>query len=254
VSQQQPPSGPSTRLPRLIAALAAALAAVRVTTYSTFWIWNKADALTPVDLPSANGTPLETVNPSAKPSPKPTPPPPPKGTIDGAFMVDYKGDRMPIMAAPWRKEKYEPITLGGVAQWLDVHVKYDGQSSWGNLAGFGLFDPENTTYKGKASLNYASRLVGGRMLNRFYQGKPVPIKSTVKHRDLTINGHPAHELIARIPVKQPKLKETYSQLAIIVIDRGDGTAVAAYGDFSGTTAARWLPIWRQHVAKIQIAG
>ncbi|HEY3000964.1 MAG TPA: hypothetical protein VGJ44_01330 [Kribbellaceae bacterium] len=248
------PAAPGSRssVPRLAAALATVLAAVLVTASSTFWIWNRADALTPVDLPSANATPLETVTPSAKPLP------PPDGHLRDGVITNGKGDKMPALPAPRWKQEWDQIALGGVAQWMTVHKNYDGKgSTWGDLVGFGIFDPSSDdkwTYSNKpADLKYASQLVGGRMITRLYKGKAQPIKGTVKHRALVVDGHPAHEVIARVPVREAKLAETYSQLAIVVIDRGDGSAAVAYGDFAGTSAAHWLAVWRQHVLKITIA-
>ena len=197
--------------------------------------------LTPVDLPSA-GKPLETVDPQGFLEPK---------VADGK-MVNTLGDTMPLMPAPPWGQSSDPITYRGLGFWMDVHVKYDGTNTWGNAVFFGIFQPEEPYASTPAGIRKTATLVGGRILNRIYDGKVVPIKSTVKHRRLTIDGHRAHEITARVPIKKAQLAETFSTLGMIVIDRGDGTAAVSATVISGSTTAKWLPIWREHVAQIKI--
>lgn len=238
---QQSPAVPRSRTPRLVAALATLVAAVLVTAWTVHWTWSRADALTPVDLPSA-GKPLETVDPQGFLEPK---------VADGK-MVNTLGDTMPLMPAPPWGQSSDPITYRGLGFWMDVHVKYDGTNTWGNAVFFGIFQPEEPYASTPAGIRKTATLVGGRILNRIYDGKVVPIKSTVKHRRLTVDGHRAHEITARVPIKQAQLAETFSTLGMIVIDRGDGTAAVSATVISGSTTAKWLPIWREHVAQIKI--
>jgi hypothetical protein len=238
---RQSPAVPRSRTPRLVAALATLVAAVLVTTWTVHWTWSRADALTPVDLPSA-GKPLETVDPQGFLEPK---------VADGK-MVNTLGDTMPLMPAPPWGQSSDPITYRGLGFWMDVHVKYDGTNTWGNAVFFGIFHPEEPYTSTPAGIRKTATLVGGRILNRIYDAKVVPIKSTVKHRPITVDGHRAHEITARVPIKQAQLAETFSTLGMIVIDRGDGTAAVSATVISGSTTAKWLPIWREHVAQIKI--
>jgi hypothetical protein len=166
--------------------------------------------------------------------------------------VNTLGDTMPLMPAPPWGQSSDPITYRGLGFWMDVHVKYDGANTWGNAVFFGIFQPEEPYTSTPAGIRKTATLVGGRILNRIYDGKVVPIKSTVKHRPLTVDGHRAHEITARVPIKQAQLAETFSTLGMIVIDRGDGTAAVSATVISGSTTAKWLPIWREHVAQIKI--
>jgi hypothetical protein len=212
---------------------------------SVNWIWTKADAVTPVAVPSAKQTPLKTVNPSTSPSPTP----PPVGKVVGSNLVAFNNDTMPLMSSQWGDNFERSGLLGGAAIWLTVHDKYDGKSSWGNYVGFGQL-PKTIQYTNSpAGLKSAAQMVGGMALNRLYDPNTKPY--AVTHRPITVGGHPGHEITARIPVKVPKLKETYSVIMIAVIDRGDGTAAASVGDFAGSTP-QWLPIWRSRVAQIKI--
>lgn len=227
------------------------VAAVVATVFTVTWIWNKAEALSPVDLPSANGTPLETIDPSVKP----TRTPPPNGKYVDGNLVAWNNDRMPGMPVPtWEELPDVGRTglYGGHSMWMVVHDNYDGPKDWGNLVAFGGLGkgiPYNST---PAGLKLASRYVASRLATHLYRDNPVPIKGSVKHRPLTVGGHRAHELIARIPIKEPKLKqETNSIIAVVVIDRGDGTAMVSIGDFAGTTTG-WFLYWRNQVQKIQI--
>ena len=68
-----------------------------------------------------------------------------------------------------------------------------------------------------------------------------------------MRGRPGHELSVRVEIKIPKLQETFSTLAVALVDRGDGTAAISVGDFAGSTP-QWLPVWRSKVQQITIAG
>lgn len=221
-------------------AAAIVLAALVTTAFTANWIRTKADALTPVDIPAAVSTPLKTVSPEGYLEPK----------IEGGFMINTLGDKMPVMPKPPWTNYVDQVTFRGVAVWVTVHENYDGKkNTWGNVVGFGMFQPKEP-YK---DLRNAAALVGGRMINQLYNDpKLAPIKGSVKHRDLTVDGHKAHEILARVPIKKPKLNETFSTLAILVVDRGDRTLAVSYGDFAGSTP-QWVTAWREHVAKIEIA-
>lgn len=224
--------------------VAAAVATIMVVS----WIWTKTDELTPVSLPSAKGTPLQTLDPSAKP----TIPPEPKGDYVGSYMVAWNNDKMAGMSSAW-KEDYNRISLyGGIGLWLTVHTKYDGKSDWGNHVAFGGL-PKNIPFKSTpAGMREAAAQVGGRLLNRLYPGdKTRP--TNVVHKSTIVNGRRVHEITARFPVKVPKLKETYSIIAIALVDRGDGTAMVSIADICGTTP-QWLTVWRQRVAAMIING
>jgi hypothetical protein len=225
----------------VVAALATVVVAVLVTVWTVHWTLEKADALTPVDIPPA-GTPMQTVDPQGLMKPK---------VADGK-VFNTLGDTMPLFPQPpWRQE-VDPITYRGIGYWMDVHVKYNGKSSWGNAVFFGIFHPEEEYAATPAGLRSTAALVGGRILNRIYDGKTAPIKSTVKHRPTTVDGHRAHEITARLPIKEANLPETFSTIGIIVIDRGDGHAAVSAVLVSGSTTAKWLPVWRDRVAKIKI--
>lgn len=217
-----------------------------VVVLTTVWFVDTTDDLTPVALPTAAGTPLTTVTPSAKP----TGPPPPQGRYTPAFLISFTGDKMPTMPAPqWGQDFARHGSVGGAGQWMTVHPKFDGTTDWGNGVEFGGVSTR-AGYTGPAKLRAAASYHGEQLLARSYDGaKTVPF--AIKHRTLTVGGHQAHEITAKVPVKQPKLTETHSIIAITVIDRGDGSAVVAIGDFAGSTP-QWLSTWRQQVAKIQI--
>jgi hypothetical protein len=223
-----------------VVAAAIVLVALVTTAFTANWIRTKADALTPVDIPAAVPTPLKTVRPEGYLEPK----------IEGGFMINTLGDKMPVMPRPPWTNYVDQVTFRGVAVWVTVHENYDGKkNTWGNVVGFGMFQPKEP-YK---DLRNAAALVGGRMINQLYNDpKLAPIKGSVKHRDLTVSGHKAHEILARVPIKKPKLNETFSTLAILVVDRGDRTLAVSYGDFAGSTP-QWVSAWREHVAKIEIA-
>ncbi|TDU87054.1 hypothetical protein EV138_0571 [Kribbella voronezhensis] len=215
--------------------------------WSVNWIWSKADAVTPVAVPSAKQTPLKTVNPSASPSPTP----PPVGKVVGSNIVAFNNDTMPLMSSQWSDNFDRSGMLGGAATWLTVHAKYDGKGTWGNFVSFGQL-PKDVPYSNTpAGLKAAAQSAGGMALTRLYDANTKPY--AVTHRPITVAGHPGHEITARIPVKVPKLKETYSVILIAVIDRGDGTAAVSIGDIAGSTP-QWLPVWRSRVAQIKING
>jgi hypothetical protein len=225
------------------------VAAVVTVAFTVIWIWDKAEALSPVDLPSANGTPLETITPSARP----TVTPPPQGRFVDGFMVAWNNDRMLGMPQPPWEAGYDPRPglYGSIAMQMIVHEKYDGTNSWGNIMAFGGIGKGVPYNSSPAGMKLAAQHVGARMVSGLYDASTVPIKGSVKHRTLTVGGHRAHEIVARIPVSRPKLKETNSVIAIVVIDRGDGTAMASVGAFAGSTTG-WFLYWRNQVQKIQI--
>ncbi len=212
--------------------------------WSVNWIWSKADAVTPVAVPSAK-TPLKTVNPSASPSPTP----PPVGKVVGSTLVAFNKDTMPLMSSQWSDNFDRSGMVGGAATWLTVHAKYDGKGSWGNYVSFGQLPKDVPYTNSPAGLKQAAQSAGGMALTRLYDANTKPY--AVTHRAITVGGHPGHEITARIPVKVPKLKETYSVILIAVIDRGDGTAAVSIGDIAGSTP-QWLPVWRSRVAQIKI--
>lgn len=223
-------------------ALAIVVVALLTTGVTANWIRTRADALTPVALPGPISTPLPTVTPQGYLKPE----------ISGGFMVNTLGDKLPRPPnPPWfREDTFDPVTYRGVGVWMTVHDNYDGKGgSWGNVIGFGMFQPEQKY----TSLRNAAALVGGRMINQLYKDpKLAPIEGSVKHRELTVDGHKAHEIVARVPVKQAKVKETFSILAILVVDRGDKTLAVTYGDIAGSTP-QYLAYWRQNAQKMQIA-
>jgi hypothetical protein len=221
--------------------------ALLTTALSVSWIWNKADAVAPVALPSAKQSPMKTINPSASP----TPTPPPVGKIVGTNLVAFNNDTMPLMSSVWEDNFERSGLLGGAATWLTVHKDYSGKSDWGNYVSFGQL-PKSIAYKNTpAGLKDAAAAIGGIALVRLYDDKTKPYAIT--RRPITVDGHAGFEITGRIPVKIPKLKETYSNFMIAVIDRGDGTAAVSIGDFAGSTP-QWLPIWRTRVAQIKIGG
>ncbi|WP_246486204.1 hypothetical protein [Kribbella qitaiheensis] len=194
---------------------------------------------------------MKTVNPSASP----TTTRPPEGKVVGTNLVASNNDTMPLMSSVWG-DYYEQTGLyGGAAIWLTVHDKYDGKSSWGNYVSFGQL-PASIPFKNTpAGLKDAAASAGGMALNRLYSDgqKKAPAPYAVTRRPITVNGHAGFEITGRIPVKKPKLKETYSVIMIAVIDRGDGTAAVSIGDFAGS-APQWLPVWRTKVSQIKIGG
>ncbi len=226
-----------------------AMAAVIATVFTITWMWDKTEALSPVDLPAANSTPLETISPSAKPTRTPLP----EGKYVDGYMVAWNNDRMLGMPQPTWAAGYDPRPglYGSISMQMIVHEKYDGTNSWGNVVTFGRIGNGIPYASTPAGLKLASQHVASRLVGNLYDASTVPIPGSVKHRPLTIGGHRAHELIARIPVSRPKLKETNSVIAVLVIDRGDGTAMASTGVFAGTTTG-WFLYWRNQVQKIQI--
>jgi hypothetical protein len=72
------------------------------------------------------------------------------------------------------------------------------------------------------------------------------------HKAITVNGHPGHEIVAKVPVKVPKLAETFSTIMIAVVDRGDGTAAVSVADIAGSTPA-WQNVWRYKVSQMKLS-
>jgi hypothetical protein len=222
------------------------VAALVVTGVSVNWIWQKADAVTPVTLPAANPAPMETFTPSVKPST----PPPPTGRVVGSNIVASNNDKMPLMGSAWESNQDRTALHGGAASWLTVHKEYDKGKNWGNYVAFGGLNKAVTFTNTPAGLKDAASRAGGAAVTNLYDSTVKPY--AVTHRAITVNGHRGHEITARVPVKIPKLKETYSTILIAVIDRGDGTADVAIGDIAGSTP-QWIPIWRQKVQEITFA-
>lgn len=228
-------------------ALVLVVVALVSTALSASWIWSKAEATSPVSVPSAKSSPLKTINPSVSPSSTP----PPVGKVIGTNLVAANNDTMPLMSSAWG-DNYERTGLyGGAATWLTVHAKYDGKSSWGNYVSFGQLSKEVQYTNTPAGLKAAAQMAGGMALTRLYDATAKPY--AVTHRPIQVDGHPGHEITARIAVKKPKLKETYSVILIAVIDRGDGTAAVSIGDIAGSTP-QWLPVWRTKVSQIKIGS
>lgn len=243
----EPPKEGSTRRARQIGAVGVVVAALVATGISVNWIWDKADAVTPVSLPSAAPEPMTTFSPSVKP----TTPPPPEGKVLGSNIVAFNNDQMPLMGSAWSTNDENTALYGGAATWLTVHKNYDGKTaSWGNYVAFGGLNKAITFTNTPAGLKDAASRAGGGAISRLYDDKIQPYD--VVHKPITVDGHRGHEITAKVPVKVPKLKETYSTILIAVIDRGDGTADVSIGDIAGSTP-QWIPIWRQKVQEIKIA-
>lgn len=231
----------------MVGALVLVVAALAATGLSVGWIWSKADAVSPVSLPSA-GKPLETVRPSVQPSETPTP----RGRVIGTDLVAANKDKMPIMSSAWTNDFDRVELAGGTGIWLTVHKNYDGKkNNWGNYVGFGQL-PADIPYKNTpAGLKAAAVQVGGRTIVNLYDKNATLLPPKPTHRVITVNGHPGHEIVARVAVKQPKLAETFSTVMIAVIDRGDGTAAVSIADIAGSTPA-WQNVWRYKVSQITI--
>lgn len=239
-------NGPN-RTPQLIGALALLLAAVIATVTCVSWVWNKADALSPVALPSANGTPLPTVNPSARPSSTP----PPQGRVIGSAMVAANNDRMPVLSSAWSDNEENSGLYGGAATWLTVHKNYDGKNAtWGNYVAFGGLARTVPYANTPAGRKEAAVQAGAAALDKLY-GKNVKLIGKASQRVISVRGRPGHEITVRVQVRIPQLKETFSTFAVAVVDRGDGTADASIGDFAGSTP-QWLSVWRTRVQQITI--
>lgn len=243
---------PTTRTPRLVGALAIVVVSLLTTAAVVAWIWNKADAVTPVDLPSAAGSPLPTVNPSVKPS-TPPPPPPPEGKYLGGFLINHLGDRMPSMPGAWTGEPDDGMGVRGAAlEQMAVYKDASGKAIWSNVISLGtLNDVIRNEYRGSANLRAVTPRQAGIVMGRLYGEKA---RATgITRRSLKVAGHQAFEVTGRIPVSEAKVpRERFSILAVTLIDRGDGTAAAAVAAFAGTQPA-WLNVWRKQVLKIQIA-
>lgn len=223
------------------------VAALAATGLSVGWVWDKAQAMTPVPLPTV-GKPMETVSPSVKPSETPTP----NGKVLGTEILAANNDSMPIMSSAWSNTYERTGLVGGAAVWLTVHNNYNGKgSSWGNYSAFGQLPPDITYQSTAAGLKQAAIQIGGRALTNLYDKDVQVIKGSATHKPITVNGHPGHELTAKVVVKVPKLAETYSMIMIAVLDRGDGTADVAIADLAGSTPA-WQNVWRYKVSQIKI--
>ncbi|TWD83383.1 hypothetical protein FB561_4545 [Kribbella amoyensis] len=233
----------------MVGALALVVVAVLTTVLSVNWIWSKADAVTPVDLPAAKGSPLETISPSVKP----TPTPPPTGKVVGSKILASNNDSMPLMGSAWGDYGENTGLYGGAATWLTVHEKYDGKkASWGNYVAFGGLNKKIPYTNTPAGLREATIQAASNAIVRLYDDK-VKLLGKATHRPITVQGHRGHELTVKVEVKQPMLKETFSTVMVAVIDRGDGTADVAIADIAGSTP-QWLPVWRTKVSQIQFAN
>jgi hypothetical protein len=230
----------------MIGAIVLVVAALATTGLSVGWIWTKADAVTPVALPSG-GAPIETVSPSVKPSSTPTP----FGKVLGTVMVASNNDTMPIMSSAWTNSYERSGLWGGAAIWFVVHKNYDGKGgTWGNYAAFGQLPPDIPYKNTAAGLKEAAVQIGSRAIAGLYD-KNAQLMTGTTHKVLTVGGHQGHEIVAKVVVKQPKLAETYSTVMIAVIDRGDGTADVSIADIAGSTPA-WQNVWRYKVSQIAI--
>lgn len=227
-------------------ALVLVVAALAATGLSVGWIVDRAEATTPVALPTG-GTPLETVSPSVKPSETPTP----FGKVLGTQLVASNNDTMPIMSSAWTNTEERTGLWGGAAVWLTVHSNYDGKGeSWGNYTAFGQLPPDIAYKNSAAGLKDAAVKIGGRAISNLYGQNPQIMKGTT-HKVLTIGGHQGHEIVAKVAVKVPKLPETFSTVMIAVIDRGDGTAAVSIADIAGSTPD-YQKVWRYKVTQIKI--
>ncbi|WBQ02681.1 hypothetical protein [Kribbella sp. CA-293567] len=235
---------------RLVGAVGLVVGALVVTGLSVQWIWDKADAVTPVSLPSANSTPLATVSPSAIP----TKPPPPRGRVVGASIVAFNNDTMPLLTSAWRDNGGTDRIglLGGASAWLTVHDKYDGKKSWGNYVAFGGLGEKVKYVNTPAGRKAATIQAATTALVELYDQNVQFIGKAV-HTPGTVAGHPSHELSIKVVVKIPKLAETFSNVLVTVIDRGDGTAAVAIGDIAGSTSEQ-VADWRAKVQEIKIGG
>ncbi|WP_237745084.1 hypothetical protein [Kribbella catacumbae] len=232
---------------RLVGVVGLVVGALVATGLSVSWIWDKADAVTPVSLPSANSTPFTTISPSARP----TTPPPPEGKVLGSNIVAFNTDTMPVLSSEWTDNGENTGLLGGAATWLTVHEKYDGKkANWGNYVAFGGLHPKIKFVNTPAGLKQATRQAASVAIVRLYD-EDVKFIGKATHTPITVDGHAGHELSIKVVVSEPKLKETFSTVTVAVIDRGDGTADVAIGDFAGSTP-QWIPIWRAKVQEIQI--
>jgi hypothetical protein len=241
-------TGGRGRTPRLVGALALLVVAVTTTVSCVSWVWNEADAMTPVDLPSANGTPLKTVNPSVQP----TTTPPPTGKVVGSNMVASNNDTMPILSSAWSDNFENSGLYGGASTWLTVHKNYDGNNTWGDYVAFGALNKTIPFSNTPAGLKEATKQAASIAIVRLY-GNDVKLIGKATFKAISVQGHRGHELTVKVAVSKPKLKETYSTVAVTVIDRGDGTGMVAIGDFAGSTQ-RWLPVWRAKVQEITFAN
>lgn len=222
------------------------VAALAATGLSAGWIWDRADATTPVALPTG-GKPLETVSPSVKPSETPTP----FGKVIGTQIVASNNDTMPIMSSAWTNTGERSGLWGGGAIWLTVHNNYNGKgASWGNYTSFGQLPPDIPYQNTPAGLKAAAVQIGSRAISSLYGENPQIMKGTT-HKVLTVDGHPGHEIVAKVAVKVPKLAETFSTVMIAVIDRGDGTAAVSIADIAGSTPD-YQKVWRYKVTQIKI--
>ncbi|GAA1614685.1 hypothetical protein GCM10009742_77630 [Kribbella karoonensis] len=229
----------------MIGAAVLVVAALAATGLSAGWIWNKADALTPVAIPST-GKPLETVKPSAKPTKTEAP----TGKVIGTEIVAANTDTMPIMSSAWGNYVETTGLSGGAATWLTVHKNYDGKgATWGNYTAFGQLPPDIPYKNTPAGLKEAGIQIGARAISNLY--KNAQIMKGTQHKAISVSGHPGHEIVAKVVVKVPKLAETYSTVMIAVVDRGDGTADVSIADIAGSTPA-WQNVWRYKVAQIKI--
>lgn len=232
---------------RLIGALVLVLAALATTGLSVGWIWSKADAVTPVSLPTGNQAPIETESPSVKPSETPTP----EGKVLGTDMVAANTDTMPIMSSAWTNYYEQAGLVGSASIWFTVQTNYDGKKhNWGNVTVFGQLAPDIPYTNTAAGLRAAASEAGARAIVSLYT-KDAKVLPGTTHKVLTVNGHPGHEIVAKVAVNQAGVKQTFSSVMIAVIDRGNGTADVSIADIAGSTPA-WQNVWRYKVSQIKI--
>jgi hypothetical protein len=172
------------------------------------------------------------------------------GRVVGTNMVASNNDTMPLLSSAWSDNTENTGLYGGAAIWLTVHKNYNGTSTWGDYVAFGRLAPtipyKNTPAGRREATVQAAAIAVGNLYS-----KDVKIIGKATHRTISVQGHPGHELTAKIEVKKPKLPETFSLVAVALVDRGDGTAMVSVGDFAGSTL-QWLPVWRARVQAITI--
>lgn len=233
-------------MPRLVGALVLVVVAVLTTVLSVNWIWTRADAVAPVSMPSANPEPLETITPSVRP----TPTPPPTGKVVGSKLIASNEDTMPLMSSAWQDTSERTGLFGGAAIFQTVYENYDGKNEWGNYVAFGGLPKAIVYTNTPAGRRKATVQAASNAIVKLYT-KDVKLIGKATHRAITVAGHPGHELSIKVEIEEPKLKETFSTVMVAVIDRGDGTADVAIGDFCGSTPQEH-PLWRNKVSQIEI--
>ena len=144
----------------------------------------------------------------------------------GSQIIASNNDKMPLMSSAWTDNGENGGLYGGAATWLTVHEKYDGKNAtWGNYVAFGGL---NKKIPVREHARPAGRTRPSRPAQSRDQQALRPERQAASARRRTGRSRwtatAGHELTVKVEVKVPKLKETYSTIAVAVIDRGDGTA------------------------------